>query len=553
MARGRAAEIARALRDVVRQPGLRRAEVSFALAVTSETAFTVTLAVIAFRDGGAAAVGLVALLRMVPSAIGSPILAAYADRARRAHVLVALSMIRVAAVGASALLVATAGGPAVYALAVVATVSITVFRPVHSALMPLLCREASELTSANVVRGMVEGVATLLGPAIAGVLLTSASASVALGAVAALSFLSALSLVGLDYDEPARPAAHAETNIRQAAREGIRAVVGDRDLRLIFGLGFAQTFVRGALNVFIVVVALELLDNGEGGVAGLSAAVGAGGIVGALAVTLLIGSRHLGRWLAVAVALWGAPIAVVGLVPNEALAFAMLAVVGLANALIDVPLFSLPVRFASDSVLARAFGVFESLVALGVGLGSLASPALIELFGLRPAIVGVGLLLPVLGLVSWRRLAELDGRLKVKDEEIRLLRATPMLALLPVPTIEHLATRLRRRVLPAGTVVCAEGEPGASFFVVCDGKADALREGGHVVSTMGPGDGFGEIALMRNVPRTVTVRARTELTLFELDRDDFLHAVAGHRPSADAAENVIARHLSQSRPLTLGG
>ena len=552
MGRGRLAEIGRALRDVVAEPGLRRAEVSFAVAVTSETAFTVTLGVVAFRDGGATAVGLVALLRMVPAAVGAPLLASYADRLRRERVLVGVSVVRAAAVVGAAAAVAAGADALVYALAVVATVAITVFRPVHSALLPLLCRETSDLTSANVVRGILEGGATLVGPALAGVLLTVASAGAAFVAVAGLTLLSAVALLGIRYDETARPAAAQAPSLIRAAREGIGAVAGHRDLRLIFGLGFAQTFVRGALNVFTVVVALDLLDTGEAGVAGLSAAVGAGGIIGAVVVALLVGSRHLGRWLAIALALWGAPIALVGLVPAEAVAFAMLAVVGLANALIDVPLFSLPVRFASDDVLARAFGVFESMVALGVGLGSLVSPALIELIGLRPAIVVVGSLLPALGLLSWRRLRDLDGRLRVRDDEIGVLRGTPMLALLPVPSIEHLATRLRRRTVPAGTVLCAEGEPGTSFFVVTEGQAEALGTGGHVVNTIGPGDGFGEIALLDDVPRTATVRACGDLTVFELDRDDFLDAVAGHRPSADATRGVVARHLSHYRPIALG-
>lgn len=549
---GRLREIARALRAIVAEPNLRRAEISFALTVTSETAFTVALGIVAFRDGGAGAVGLVALLRMLPSAIGSPLISAYADRMRRERVLMWLSLVRAAAVGGAALLLESgAGGAPIYALAIVATVAITVFRPAHSALLPLLCKETSELTSANVVRGMLEGAATLVGPAIAGILLATAEASAAFAAVAIISVLSALPLLRVSYDHAPPAVPSHRPQLRQQAAEGLHAVLGDRDLRLIFGLGFAQTFVRGALNVFTVVVALELLETGESGVAALSAAVGAGGIIGAVAVTFLIGSRHLGMWLAVALVLWGTPIALIGAAPNKVLAFALLAVVGLANAFIDIPLFSLPVRFAEDAVLARAFGVFESMVALGVGLGSLVSPALIEFLGLRPAIVAVGLLLPALALVSWRRLVDLDGRLAVRDEEIAVLRGTPMLALLPIPTIEHLARQLRRRTFAPSTILFEQGDPGHSFFVSTDGYADVIGDGVYV-RTLGPGEGFGEIALMEDVPRTVTIRARSKLTVFELDRDDFLDAVSGHRASADATHAVMAGHLANYRPISLG-
>ena len=145
--------------------------------------------------------------------------------------------------------------------------------------------------------------------------------------------------------------------------------------------------MRGALNVFIVVVAFDLLDRGDGAVAAFAAAVGLGGLFGSFGSSLLVGSRHLGKWLAIALVLWGGPIAVMGAAPATAAVFSLLMVVGLANAVIDVPLFTLPVRLVDDAVLARAFGLFEAMIALGVGLGSVASPVLIATAGLRAALV----------------------------------------------------------------------------------------------------------------------------------------------------------------------
>ena len=145
------------------------------------------------------------------------------------------------------------------------------------------------------------------------------------------------------------------------------------DLRWIFGLAFVQTYTRGALNVFTVVIAFELLDQGDSGVAALSAAVGVGGIVGSLAVSWLVGSRHLGLWFVVALACWGAPIALMGAAPLPPLIYLLTAVVGVANAVVDVPIFTLPVRLVRDVVLARAFGVFESVITAGMALGSIAT------------------------------------------------------------------------------------------------------------------------------------------------------------------------------------
>jgi len=264
-------------------------------------------------------------------------------------------------------------------------------------------------------------------------------------------------------------------------------------------------------------------------------------------VSLLVGSRHLGAWLGIALALWGAPLAVLGASPTDVAAYLLLATVGLANAIIDVPFFTLPVRLAPDAVLARVFGVFESLVALGVGVGSVLAPVLLDVLGTRGALVVTGAALPLLAVLCWRRLTALDLRLGVRDAEIAVLRDVPVLRQLPVPSIEHLARRLRRSTAPAGTVLVRQGDPGDGFYVITDGRAEVLGDGA-LVGALGPGDSFGEIALLHDVPRTASIRAATDVTVFELERDDFLDAVAGFSASADTARDVVAGHLANFRP-----
>src|SRR5829696_9048341 len=143
---------------------LRRAQLSYFAAWTAEWAFTVALGIVAYRDGGATAVGLVGLLRMVPSALLAPLIAPLADRGRRERALVLISTVRGVATGGAGLVLGL-GGPVwiVYALAAVSTVAATLYRPTHSALLPSLCRTGHELASANVVRGMLDSVATLVG------------------------------------------------------------------------------------------------------------------------------------------------------------------------------------------------------------------------------------------------------------------------------------------------------------------------------------------------------------------------------------------------------
>jgi MFS family permease len=298
---------------------LRRAQLSYFAAWTAEWAFTVALGIVAYRDGGATAVGLVGLLRMVPSAVVAPLATPLADRGRRERVLVLVASIRGVTIGVAGIVVAL-DEPVliVYVLAALATIAGTLYRPAHSALLPSLCRTGQELTSANAVRGMLDSVATLAGPLLAAVLVEFAGVAVVFVVAAGASLAAAALLLRLRYDAPPRPPAPRGLHLLSDVAEGVRTIVRNRDLTLLIGLDFAQTFTRGALTVFTVVVALDLLRIGEPGVGTLTAAVGAGAVIGSLAASLLVGSRRLARWFGVGIALWGLPIALIPLFPQLA-------------------------------------------------------------------------------------------------------------------------------------------------------------------------------------------------------------------------------------------
>jgi MFS family permease len=527
---------------------LRRAQLSFLGAWTAEWAFTVALGIVAYRDGGATAVGLVGLLRMVPSAVVAPFAATLADRGRRERVLVLVSTIRGVATGVAGIVVAL-NGPVmiVYVLAVFSTIAATLYRPAHSALLPSLCRTGHELASANVVRGMLDSIATLVGPLLAAVLLKYTDVAVVFVVAAAASLAAAALLLRLRYDAPPRPAAPRGVHLVADAAEGIRAIVRNSDLALFIGLGIAQTFTRGALTVFTVVVALDLLHTGEPGVGTLTAAIGAGAVIGSVAASLLVGSRWLAQWFGIGVGLWGLPIALIPLFPSQATALILLACVGIGNALVDVGLFTLMARLAPDAVLARVFGLLESLIALAVGLGALVASLLIDLASVAVALVAVGALCPILVLLAWRRLMRLDRYIGELDKEIGLLHGVHMLQPLPLPAIEHLARGLEPVQVPAGQVVFRQGEPADRFYVIETGAADVVGDG-RLVTTLGPGDGFGEIALLRRVPRTATVRAATDLELQALTCDRFLPVVTGFPPSSREAGAEVGEMLDRFRP-----
>lgn len=543
----RLADAASAFTSNARNPDLRRAQLSFLGAWTAEWAFTVALGIVAYRDGGAALLGLVGLLRMVPSAICAPLLSPFADRGRRERVLVVVSTARGVATAAAALVAAVGGAPVlIYVLAVLSTIAATLFRPAHSALLPSLCHTGHELASANVVRGMLDSAATLVGPLLAAVLLEVADVDVVFAVAAAASFWSAALLLRLTYDAPPRPSVARPRLVREVV-EGVGAVVRNRDLALVLGLAAAQSFTRGSLTVFSVLVSIELLGRGESGVGTLMTAVGVGAVCGSLAASLLVGTRRLGAWFALGVVLWGLPLALLGLVPQDAAALAFMAMIGVGNALIDVAGFTLLGRMAPDAVLARVFGVLESAVAVAIGLGAVGAAWAVDAWGLRPALVAVGLVCPVLAAASWWRLRALDRTVGVHDEDVLLLQHVPMLRTLPLPSVEQLARGLEPRELAAGTTVFSEGDAGDRYYVVESGEVDVVGDG-LTLTTLGPGEGFGEVALLRSSPRTATVVARSDVRLRALGSEHFLGVVMGYVPSAREATSGVARLLDRYDP-----
>jgi hypothetical protein len=379
------------------------------------------------------------------------------------------------------------------------------------------------------------------------VLLKFTDVAVVFAVASAASLAAAALLLRLRYDAPPRPAAPRGVHLVADAAEGIRAIVWNSDLSLFIGLGIAQTFTRGALTVFTVVVALDLLRTGEPGVGTLTAAVGAGAVIGSLVASLLVGSRRLARWFGIGVALWGLPIALIPAFPSEATTLILLACVGIGNALVDVGLFTLMARLAPDAVLARVFGLLESLISLAVGLGAVVASLLINLTGLPIALVAVGALCPILVVVAWRRLTRLDSYIGELDKEITLLHGLPMLQPLPLPAIEQLARGLEPVHVPAGQAVFRQGDPADRFYVIETGTADVIGDG-RLVTTLGPAEGFGEIALLRRVPRTATVQAAADLKLQALACDRFLPVVTGFPPSSREAGAEVEEMLDRFSP-----
>jgi MFS family permease len=542
--RRRLGESLRAFAAVFGNEDLRRLELAWSGSIIGQWGYEVALAVFAYRAGGATAVGLVGLVRLLPAAVVAPFAALLGDRFRRKRIMVAADLARASAMaGAAAAVFGGAPAATVYALAVVTAVTGTAFQPAQSALLPSLARSAEELTAANATSTTLESVAFFIGPALGGLLLVVTSIGAVFTMTAALFVWSALVLGRIGSDSRGGPGVQADSILR-AALAGFRAIAVERRLRVLVGLYGAQTLAAGILRVLLVVTALRILELGPSGVGFLNSAVGVGALAGMLVVLTLIGTSRLAAVFRLGILLWGVPLALLGIWPSVAAALILFGILGVANTLVDVSGLTLLQRAAPDDVRARVFGVLESVFLGTIGIGAILAPLLTTALSARGALIAAGGGLSLLVLLFWRPLSSFDAA-AVPESELALLRGIPIFASLPPVTLEQLASRLSRVRVPAGEVVFRRGDPGDRFYVIGEGEVEVALDGRPPV-TLGRGAYFGEIALLRDVPRTATVTARTGVELYALERDVFIAAVTGHAPSAEAADAVIASRLASA-------
>jgi MFS family permease len=542
--RRRLAESFRAFGAAFGSADLRRLELAWSGSIIGQWGYEVALAVFAYRAGGATAVGVVGLVRLLPAAIVAPFAALLGDRFPRKRVMVTADLVRAGAMGGAAAAVFGGAPPVtVYAMAVVTALTSTAFQPAQAALLPSLARSPEELTAANATSTTLESVGFFVGPALGGLLLAVTSVGAVFSATGALFLWSALVLGRIRAVPPGGGALGLEAeSIAREAVAGFRAIAAESRLRLLVGLYGAQTLAAGMLRVLLVVTALRILDLGASGVGFLNSAVGVGALAGMLVVLAVIGTRRLAGVFQLGILLWGVPLLLLGIWPSVGGALLLFGILGIGNTLVDVAGLTLVQRVAPDDVRARVFGVLESVFLGTIGIGAIVAPLLTHVFGARGALIAAGGGLAAIALPLWLPLRRLDAAVAVPEPELELLRSIPIFAPLPPVTLEQLASRLVHVRFAAADDVFRRGDPGDRFYVVAEGEV-AVELDDRPAVTLGRGDYFGEIALLRDVPRTATVTARTDVELYALERNDFIAAVTGHAPSAEAADAVVGARL----------
>ncbi len=545
-----------ALSNVFRNRNLRRLNLAFAGSVIGDWAYGVAASVYAYRQGGVAVVGLLGVVRFVSMAVLAPFAALLADKFDRKRVMIAADGVRVVLVLTAALLIEFDGPPlAVYALAVVTSIVGTAFRPALAALMPSLANHPGELTAANVASSTIESIGFFVGPAIGGSLLSVADIATVYVFNAATFVWSALLVVGLrsviatapvdltDINAPiSEPSTDERPSLFAGVGDGFREIFTNRDIRLLIGLCVAQTVVAGASVVFGVAIALDLLDLGNGGVGLLDSALGVGGLLGGFVALMLAQRGSLARDFGLGIILWATPLFLIAAWPTLPSTLIAMAIIGIANSVVDVNAYTILQRLVPDEVMGRVFGAMESAVVGGMALGALLMPILISTIGLRSGLVVIGAgvsVVVVLGIPGLRRI----DKVALAPAGLDLIRGVAMLGPLSDNVLERLARRSVTVSVPSGQTVLREGDAGDQFFIIESGTVEVTIRGGFV-RTLSVGDSFGEIALLRDIPRTATVTAISDVTARTIARDEFLSAVTGDGESSNQADLVVTRLLT---------
>jgi len=514
-----------------RQPAIARLLAAFGLVTVAEWATVTSLSIYVFGIGGTLAVGFVGF-RFVPGALSSMLFAPLVERHH--GVLSRIAIARTLLLGAAAAWVLAGYDTEVVIVLIAIDAAVAApYRAAQSRILPVLSREPEELAGATAGVSIMKTVGQAGGSLAGGVLAAwidpgavMAGGAVAMAAAAAVS-------AGL---QPARQ--RARSHWVAVLKDGFAAVpevITDGQSSAIVLASVARTLVRGLWTALAVVVALELIHSGSSGVGVLQAAAGVGAVLAIPITTKLIGRRRLGIPCALAFIAAGVTVSAVGVFDlGQEVAIVILGW-GAAMAVADATSLSLLHRLLHSDTLSRVVGVMEALKLASEGVGALLAPALVAIFGLRTALVIAGAPLPLIVLLGLGQIRRSDLAATGRSALVRLLHGVRVLRSLDMASLEDVAARVVRTPVAAGTDVMRQGDLGDLFYVIDSGEVDVLV-GGYPVARLERGSGFGERALLRDSPRTATVRALSDLELWALGREDFLTAITGQRP--DEADEV---------------
>jgi MFS family permease len=522
---------------------LGRVLVACALFGVVEYCYWTVVLLYAFDEGGASLAGLVLLAQLLPAALLAPVLGGLGDRVPRGAALSGTYGAQAACLVVLALLL-SGGSPlgVVVLMSALTTIVVSVSRPVHYSALPQLARTPRALVRANALSGLADAIGVFVGPALAGVVAgASGFGPVAAGCAVAMALAA---LLCLRLELPASEG-HTEGGADGGTWAGVTLVARDRPvlvLLLLVGVSFVAT---GSFEILGVAFADTVLGGSAAASGVMIGAAGIGALIGsAVAAGLAVRSR-LAPIAVVSLAASGLPLLLMSLAGALPSAVLLLTLCGIGIALSSVACRTLLQRTTDARLLARVFAVQEAVLLLGLALGAVIGPVLVGWFGAASAYAPMAVALIGIALASWPAVRLLDLRASFRPDVAIALRRVGFLAAMPPPALDRLAQGAEWLDVTAGTVVIRQGDEGDAFFTIADGRMSVTVDGVLREHTLGPGDGFGEIALLLDVPRTATIAAMVDSRLLRVARGDFLAAVTGSADGHAIAHQVAAAHIER--------
>lgn len=536
--------------------------------MTGDFLYFVALVVLLIDDTGSAGwVAAASVARILVYVVLGPFGGAVADRYDRRRLMVILDVGRfiTMSVVASAIW-ADVHVVVVIALTVVNSVLTVPYRSAAVAATPHVVAE-DDLAAANAAESVIAQFAFFVGPAIGALVVAVTDAGFAFF-VNGLTFLASALLVlrtgdlgggrrrlATDGDVPEmqrEPVDEEASSMWADVVEGGREVRGSRGLLALMVVTSALLFQVGAERVLHVLVAQDVLGRGADWVGVMAAAMGVGGLLVAPFAARMGASRLAGALLAISGVLVGVPFMLLGVTHSAAVVLVLLGVQGIGGMIFEVTFITLLQRWTSEDAIARVFGLNDSLTAVTEIVGATLAPVLVAVAGLNSALVIVGATL-VAGSVGVAPLMHRESQ-RSNDERLALAPIIEQLRGLGIfeeasnTALERIAASLRPVSIAAGNAVFAEGDTAYDLYVVRSGEFVAESATGGRLSVMGLGEWFGEIGVMRRMPRTATVRALCDSTAWAIDGQTFTGALTGPLQAQGLLHGTMTTRLARTHP-----
>jgi MFS family permease len=504
---------------------IRLALIGQAIGSASQYLISTALAIYLVSSLGPESLGLLAL-RYVPAAVLGPWASVPTNRLGPRRALVALCTGRALVIGAATVGLAAGAAPVLIVLLSVLDAGLaTACVPAVAIVQVSVARSPSELAAASAMTSNTKSVFEVLGGLIAGFITALLSSAAVFGLAAAVTAIAGLTSLGLSV----RGAQHGP---RRNSASDWRLVL-DRRIMPLTAMVMLRASNRAVWVGLAVLAARGFLGMGTAGVGTLVTAAGVGSIISIPAGVALIGRRRLGAIAAVAVVGMGISLILVAASAAVAVALAAIAAWGLFGAVSDMSIGALIPR-ASRGRVGSVVSMNETIKNWMQAVGTALVPVSVAVLGTRAAIVLWGAL-PVLGVLLARRaIAGVDEDVVEHVRVLERVRALRLFQHLRVVELEQVVACLKRRPVAAGQVVVRQDDPVAESMFIIDAGGAEVTVGGARVADLGPGDLFGEIALLYSVPRTATVTATTGGVLLELDRGPFIEAVTDYQTGQEA-------------------